>query len=127
MMVPVTHSEAGETRKSSAPSSWAGWQTRLRGKRSTMAWLIRSSMPVVISVIFFITFHVLSITGEKLAKEGSVPVYVGMWMATMILLPIGIFLTYKATADSTLFDVDAYFGWVKRLFSRFSKKSTGAQ
>lgn len=84
-------------------------------------------MPVVISVIFFITFHVLSITGEKLAKEGSVRVWIGMWMATLILLPVGIFLTYKATADSNLFDVNAYFGWVKKLFSRFSKKSAKAQ
>jgi lipopolysaccharide export system permease protein len=79
-------------------------------------------MPMVISVIFFITFHILSITGEKLAKEGSIPVYEGMWMATIILLPIGIFLTYKATADSTLFDYTAYFERIKRIVKRFRKK-----
>lgn len=82
-------------------------------------------MPVVISVIFFITFHVLSITGEKLAKEGSLPTYEGMWMATLILLPVGIFLTYKATADSTLFDTNVYFGWIKKLFNRFKKQQPG--
>lgn len=78
-------------------------------------------MPVVISVIFFITFHVLSITGEKVAKEGSMPTYQGMWLATAVLLPIGIFLTYKATADSTLFDVTSYLDWFKK---KFGKKKT---
>ena len=73
-------------------------------------------MPVVVSVVFFITFHILSITGEKLAKEGEMPPYQGMWMATIILLPIGIFLTIKATSDSTLFDLNAYVDPLKRLF-----------
>lgn len=66
-------------------------------------------MPVVISIVFFIVFHVLSITGEKLAKEGSIPAAPGMWMATVLLLPIGILLTYKATADRGLFDVNLKF------------------
>ncbi len=75
-------------------------------------------MPVVVSVVFFITFHILSITGEKLAKEGEVLPYQGMWMATAILLPIGIFLTIKATSDSTLFDMNAYIDPVKKLFKK---------
>jgi lipopolysaccharide export system permease protein len=81
-------------------------------------------MPVVISVLFFITFHILSITGEKLAKEGNIPVWEGMWMATFVLLPIGIFLTYKATADSNLFDVTSYLDWFKKLFMRKKKTTT---
>ncbi len=75
-------------------------------------------MPVVVSVLFFITFHILSITGEKLVKEGAMPAYQGMWMATAILLPIGIFLTFKATSDSVLFDIDAYINPIKNLFTR---------
>jgi lipopolysaccharide export system permease protein len=66
-------------------------------------------MPVVISIVFFIIFHVLSITGEKLAKENSIPAIEGMWIATVTLLPIGIILTYKATADRGLFDLNFYF------------------
>jgi lipopolysaccharide export system permease protein len=81
-------------------------------------------MPVVISVLFFITFHVVSITGEKLAKEGSIPTWQGMWMATIVLLPVGMFLTYKATADSTLFDASSYIAWFKKVFTR--KKKTPA-
>ncbi len=75
-------------------------------------------MPVVISVVFFIIFHILSITGEKLAKEGEIPVYQGMWLATAILFPIGVFLTFKATSDSSLFDANAYIEPVKNFFRR---------
>jgi lipopolysaccharide export system permease protein len=75
-------------------------------------------MPVVVSVVFFIIFHVLSITGEKFAKEGILPAWQGMWMASAILLPVGILLTWRATADSSLFDIDAYTRFFKKLFRR---------
>ena len=75
-------------------------------------------MPVVISVVFFIIFHILSITGEKLAKEGQIYVYQGMWLATAVLLPIGVFLTIKATSDSSLFDANAYIEPIKIFFTR---------
>lgn len=75
-------------------------------------------MPVVVSVVFFILFHVLSITGEKFAKEGILPPWQGMWLASAVLLPLGIILTWKATADSSLFDIDAYLRPIKKLFTR---------
>lgn len=78
-------------------------------------------MPVVVSVVFFILFHVLSIVGEKFAKEGVLPAWQGMWMASAVLLPLGVFLTWKATADSTLFNIDAYLGPVRRLFAKKKK------
>ena len=65
-------------------------------------------MPVVMSVIFFLIYHVLSITGEKMAKEGAIEAYMGMWLASIVFLPLGIFLTYKATTDSVLFDIYTY-------------------
>lgn len=83
--------------------------------------------PVVISVLFFMIFHVLSITGEKLVKESSLEAYQGMWLATACLLPVGIFLTYKATSDSPIMELDTYkkiFDFVgNKLFSK--KKDTG--
>ena len=79
-------------------------------------------MPVVISIVFFIFFHILSVTGEKLTKEGTLAAYEGMWVATIVLLPIGIFLTHKATSDSDLFDVNAYITPFKRLFGKFKSK-----
>lgn len=79
-------------------------------------------MPVVISVVFFIIFHILSIMGEKLSKEGEVPPYIGMWMATAILFPVGVFLTIKATSDSSLFDVNAYIEPIRNFFTRKKEK-----
>lgn len=81
-------------------------------------------MPAVVSVCFFLIFHVLSITGEKSAKEGVWEAWQGAWMATIILLPIGIFLTYKATKDSALFDLDAYLNPLKKIFLKKNNEST---
>ena len=65
-------------------------------------------MPVVISLIFFVAYYMISITGEKLAREGVLSAFNGMWLSTYILLPLGIFITWKATHDSPLFDRDLY-------------------
>ena len=75
-------------------------------------------MPVVISVIFFLLFWILSISGEKMAKERVVEVYQGMWLATAFLFPLGFFFTYKATTDSAMFNIDAYFMFFKKIFNR---------
>jgi lipopolysaccharide export system permease protein len=56
--------------------------------------------------------------GEKSAKEGNLSPFLGMWLAIIILTPLGLFLTYKATIDSALFDVDIY----KNFFKKFFKK-----
>lgn len=80
-------------------------------------------MPIVISVIFFLIFHILSITGEKMSKEGAMPVVQGMWMASMILLPVGLFFTYKATTDSSFLRLDSYFDSLKKLFRKKSDQT----
>jgi lipopolysaccharide export system permease protein len=77
-------------------------------------------LPVVISVFFFIIYHILSITGEKAAKAGALDVYFGMWLSSIALLPLGIFLTYKATTDSPLLDTES---WKKRFQKLYTKKS----
>lgn len=74
--------------------------------------------PVVISIVFFIVFHVLSITGEKLSKEGTIHAYIGMWIATVTLLPVGIILTRKATSDRDLFDINLYLQPIANLFTK---------
>ncbi len=75
-------------------------------------------MPLVVSVIFFLIYHVISITGEKFAKESVMTPLDGMWLSALVLTPIGLFLMYKATHDSSLFDPSYYFGklgrWLKR-------------
>ena len=66
-------------------------------------------MPLVIAVIFFLIFHLLNMFGEKFAKTGVTSAFFGMWLSTMILVPIGIFLTYKAMHDSQLFNKEFYY------------------
>ena len=65
-------------------------------------------MPLVFAVVFFITFHILNITGEKLAKSGSLPPWAGMWMSTAILFPLAIWLIITARNDSRIFTKDTY-------------------
>ncbi len=78
-------------------------------------------MPVVISVLFFILYYIISITGEKFSREGVLPPFEGMWLSSVILLPLGIFLTYKATTDSVILNIDTYFQPVKNLFIKIFK------
>jgi lipopolysaccharide export system permease protein len=79
-------------------------------------------LPMVVSVLFFVVFHVISITGEKFAREGVISAFEGMWMASALLLPIGIWLTIKASTDSSLFDIDSYLLKVKNFFKFFKDK-----
>lgn len=75
-------------------------------------------LPLVFAVSFFIAFHILNITGEKLAKSESVPVWVGMWMSSGILLPVALWLTMAARNDSQVLSKETYFrAWqaLKRL------------
>lgn len=75
-------------------------------------------LPIVVSTVIFIFFHIISISMEKTVKEGGADPFWGMWTPTLIFLPIGLFLTIKATTDSALFDIDSYTGPFKRLIKR---------
>lgn len=72
-------------------------------------------MPVVVSVLFFVVYYVISLTGEKFARELVWDPAAGMWIATLILLPLGVFLSYKATTDSVIMNADFYVNSVKKL------------
>ena len=75
-------------------------------------------MPVVISVVFFVAFWITSIIGEDMAKEMVILPYQGMWISTIILFPLGLFFTYKATTDSSMFNFAAYTGFITKLFKK---------
>lgn len=83
-------------------------------------------LPLVISILLFILYYVLSIFGEKLVKQGVLPAFTGMWLSLFILFPLAIFLTYKASRDSQLFNAEAYKKalttftpkWLKRSFNK---------
>ncbi|MBR1923080.1 MAG: LptF/LptG family permease [Paludibacteraceae bacterium] len=64
--------------------------------------------PIVISVVLFIIYYIIDNAGFKMAREALWPVWQGMWLSSAILLPIGIFLTYKAATDSALFNPEVW-------------------
>ena len=79
-------------------------------------------LPVVVAVIFFLIYYIIATIGEKSAKEGNLSPTIGMWIAIVILTPMGLFLSYKAATDSVLFDSDAY----KRFFRKLFRKKVAA-
>ncbi len=86
-------------------------------------------MPIVVSVIFFVIYYIISLTGEKMAKEGTWAAIGGMWFSAYILTPVAIYLTLKANSDSALFDRDSYIKTATKLLNfvipkRFKNKST---
>ena len=76
-------------------------------------------MPVVISIFFFIVYYVIDTMGVKFAKDGVWHVYQGMWLSSVVLLPVGIFLTYKSATDSALLNADVYYATLRKLRARF--------
>ncbi|HEY0244352.1 MAG TPA: LptF/LptG family permease, partial [Mucilaginibacter sp.] len=74
-------------------------------------------LPVVVSVIFFLIYYIIENIGEKYVKAGQANVIIGMWIAIIVLTPIGLFLSYKAATDSAIFDIELY----KRFFTRLFK------
>jgi len=79
-------------------------------------------MPLVVAIIFFLLFHLLNMFGEKFVKEGIASPFVGMWLAVLVLTPVGIFLTYKAMHDSQLFNTEFYNRLFKKVKAIFIKK-----
>jgi lipopolysaccharide export system permease protein len=82
-------------------------------------------MPVVVAVIFFLIYYIISTIGEKFVKDGDLSPMVCMWIAIFVLTPIGIFLSYKAANDSVIFDAEAYKKYTKKITDLFKKKALG--
>lgn len=72
-------------------------------------------MPVVVAALFFVLYYILSIIGTKSARQEELSVFSGSWLPSFILVPVGVFLTYKAAVDSAIFDRDAYLNFFKKL------------
>ncbi|MFN3666815.1 MAG: LptF/LptG family permease, partial [Sediminibacterium sp.] len=73
--------------------------------------------PLVFAIIFFVLFHLFNTFGEKFVRSGQASPIEGMWLSTLVLIPIGIFLIIKAMSDSQLFNQEFYF----RTFTRLRK------
>ena len=77
--------------------------------------------PIVISVVFFVIYYIISITGDKFVKDGALHPFIGMWLSSFILFPLAIFLTIKSSNDSALLNKDAYVAKYKLVKSFFIK------
>ncbi len=77
-------------------------------------------MPIVVSVISFIIYYVLGEMGNMLARSNTIPPWFGMWLSSVVFLPIGIFLTIKATSDAKILSAEE---WKRKIQKLFRKKS----
>lgn len=76
-------------------------------------------MPVVVSILLFIAYYIVSMTGEKSAREDVWQMFTGMWFSTFVFLPVGIWLTYKSANDSTVMSTETYV----KLFNKLKFKN----
>lgn len=78
-------------------------------------------LPVIIAIIIFIVFYVMNLGIENISWGGGMSPYLAAWLPNLILLPFGIWMTYKALTDSQLFDAEKYKALFKPITKRFSK------
>ncbi len=83
-------------------------------------------LPFLFAIIFFVIMHVTSIIGEKLAEQEVLSPFVGVWLATFVLTPMGIFFTIKARNDSGLFNLDWYYKSLERIFNRLFNSNSNS-
>lgn len=79
-------------------------------------------LPTVFAIVFFLIFHIISYSTERLCKANELSPWPGMWISTAVLLPIGLWLTWTAATDSPLLDRDAYYRALDRLRSRWRRR-----
>ena len=83
-------------------------------------------LPVIFSILIFIVYYVITITGEKMASQGVITPFSGMWLGIMLIFPFSLLLTVKAKNDSPVFNRDWYINlvdkwkklWPLRLFRK---------
>lgn len=81
------------------------------------------AIPIVVSVLLFVVYYIIDNSGLKLAKEGIWEVWEGIWLSTAVLAPLGIFLTYKATHDSAVFNADAYRSIITKILGKHETRN----
>lgn len=75
-------------------------------------------LPIVVAILLFLTYHFIGIFAKNSAEDGSVSAFVATWLSTWIMLPLGIYLTYRATTDQGLFVFDNFIEPLKKLFKK---------
>ncbi|WP_117177878.1 LptF/LptG family permease [Mariniflexile rhizosphaerae] len=80
-------------------------------------------LPMVIAIILFLTYHFIGIFATNSAKNGSFNPILASWFSTLVMLPLGIFLTRRATADKGLFEFDSLIEPIKKMLNIKEKDS----
>lgn len=79
--------------------------------------------PAIISILFFVLYWVIDISGKKLANDGAIPPFSGAFISTFVLAPIGVFLTWKSTQDSAIFNIEGLFKSIGNFFAKLFSKT----
>jgi lipopolysaccharide export system permease protein len=75
-------------------------------------------MPVVLSVFLFLFYYTIDTLGVKLARQGVVAIWEGMWFSSLVLATLGVFFTYKAVNDSIVMNPDSWKILLQRFFGK---------
>jgi len=73
-------------------------------------------IPIAFAIVLFIVYYIISITGQRLGRGLAIPPYLGMWLSSIVLLPLGLILTYKAATESKILDFELIGNSIKSLF-----------
>ncbi len=79
--------------------------------------------PLVISVFLFIIYFLFDNMGYKMARDGKVDIWIGVWLSSAVLTPLGVFFTYKAVGDSQMFNIDAYMRFFRTLMGKRDRRT----
>ncbi|QYA25882.1 YjgP/YjgQ family permease [Gramella sp. MT6] len=75
-------------------------------------------LPIVVAILIFLTYHFIGIFAKNSAENGTIAPFIATWLSTWIMLPLGIYLTYRATTDQGLFVFDNFISPIKKLFKK---------
>ena len=81
-------------------------------------------LPMVVAILLFLTYHFIGIFAKNSAEDGTMHPFIATWLSTAIMLPLSVWLTYRATTDQGIFDFDSFMQRMGRLFGIKRKKKS---
>ncbi|PKA84464.1 lipopolysaccharide export system permease protein [Ulvibacter sp. MAR_2010_11] len=75
-------------------------------------------LPMVVAILLFLTYHFIGIFAKNSAEDGTMHPFIASWLSTVIMLPLSIWLTYRATTDQGIFDIDTFLQRITGLFKK---------
>lgn len=78
-------------------------------------------LPMVVAISLFLTYHFIGIFAKNSAADGTLHPFIATWLSTLILLPLGVWLTIRATSDQGIFDIDAFIAGISKPFKYLAK------